>query len=182
MSIKNNLKEVEAYPLSDALIRKYLPQSRILKYSQFKNFKSLDQIIPNNKDYVIILYETSPNSGHWCCIMNFNNNYEYFDAYGKEPSQPLTWNKPEINMMLGQSKPYLDYLINSNNKDTFYNDIEYQSTKDDINTCGRHCIFRILCMIKKDFNLKQYYKFMKQLKNKSNEQYDIIVSYMINLI
>jgi hypothetical protein len=178
----NKIKKVKEDAMSDKLIRQYLPNCKILKYNQFKNYKNLDQIIPNNKDYIIILYETSPNSGHWCCLMNCKGNYEYFDSYGKEPSQPLSWNTPTINHMLGQDKPYLNYLIDSSHPDTFYNDIEYQSTKNDINTCGRHCIFRILCMIKKDFNLKQYYKFMKSLKNKSNEQYDTIVSYMINLI
>jgi len=178
----NDLKVVKADSISDALMRKYLPNCRILKYSQFKKFKSLSQLLPNNKDFIVILYETSPNSGHWCCIMKCDDNYEYFDSYGKEPSNPLSWNKPDINKLLGQDKPYLDYLIDSSNIDTYYNDIDYQSTKNDINTCGRHCIFRILCMIKKDFNLKQYYKFMTTLKNKSNETYDTIVSYMINLI
>ncbi len=178
----NNLKEVKADAISDSLIRKYLPNCRILKYSQFKNFKSLDQILPNNKDYIIILYETSYNSGHWCCMTKFNNCYQYFDSYGKYPSQPLEWNKPDLNKLLGQDKPYLNYLIDSSKLDTYYNDIDYQSTKNDINTCGRHCIFFILCMLKKNFGLKQYNKFMKQLKNKSDENYDIIVSYMINII
>lgn len=178
----NKIKDVKADAMSDKLIRKYLPNCKILKYNEFKKFKNLNQIIPNNKDYIIILYETSPNSGHWCCLMNYDDNYEYFDSYGKEPSNPLSWNNPNVNIMLGQDKPYLNYLIESSNKDTYYNDIDYQSTKNDINTCGRHCIFRILCMLKKNYNLKQYYKFMKSLKNKSNEQYDSIVSYMINLI
>lgn len=178
----NNIKEVKADAMSDSLIKKYLPNCKIIKYSQFKSISDLKQLLPRDKDYIIILYETSYNSGHWCCLLRFNDCYEYFDSYGKYPSQPLEWNSNEVNNMLGQTDLFLNKLLDNSKLDTYYNDIEYQQLKNDINTCGRHCIFRILCMLKKNYNLKQYYKFMKSLKNKSNEQYDSIVSYMINLI
>lgn len=178
----NNLDDVKEQSMSDSLIKKYLPNCRIIKYSQFKSIKNINQLLPNNKDHIIILFETSYNSGHWCCLLKFNDCYEYFDSYGKYVSQPLEWNKPEINIALGQDKPYLNYLLDNSKLDTYYNDIDYQQLKNDINTCGRHVCFRILCMLKKNYNLKQYYKFMNSLKNKSDETYDSIVSYMINLI
>jgi tRNA A37 threonylcarbamoyladenosine dehydratase len=53
----NNIKFVEKEPLSDDTIKKYLPECRIIKYSQFKNYKDIKELLPNNKDYVIILYQ-----------------------------------------------------------------------------------------------------------------------------
>jgi predicted class III extradiol MEMO1 family dioxygenase len=178
----NNIKIVEKEPLSDDIIKKYLPNSKIIKYSEFKNYRDLNQLLPNNKDYIIILYEASFNTGHWCSISKFNDNYEYFDSYGNAPSVPLSWNEEQNNINLGQDKPYLNMLLDNSTLDSYYNDIAYQIKKSDINTCGRHNIFRILCMKKRNMNLKQYHEFMKKLKSKSKENYDKIVSYMINII
>jgi hypothetical protein len=177
-----DLEIVEKEPMSDFIIKQYLPDARIFKYSKFKNYKSINDILPNNKDYVIILNEIGqPNNGHWTAICKFNNSLQYFDAYGDKPSSTLTLNDDTLNNKLGQNKEYLNKLINDYQGDAYYNDFRYQELADDINTCGRHTCFFILCMLKHNYNLNQYYKFMKRLKQNSDENFDNIVSYMINL-
>jgi hypothetical protein len=182
IGVKNDPEEVKEDPLGDDVIRKYLPNCKILKYSQFRNFNNIEDILPNEKDYCIILYENQPNSGHWTAIMRFDDKIEYFDSYGNKPDLPLSWVSNETNNLLGQDKPYLSYLFNKTPLEVYFNDYPYQVSKKDVNTCGRHCIFRILCMLKIDYDLEQYCNFIKGLKWKSKENFDDIVSYMINLI
>jgi len=178
-----DLEIVEKEPMSDDAIRRYLPDARIMKYSEFKNYKSIDDILPNNKDYVIILNEIGrPNNGHWTAICKFNNSIQYFDPYGDKPSSTLKLNDPNLNNILGQNKAYLNKLINDFKGDTYYNDFRYQELENDVNTCGRHTCFFILSMLKRNYNLNQYYKFMNKLKDNSDEDFDTIVSYMINML
>jgi hypothetical protein len=177
----NNLKEVKADALSDSLIRKYLPNCRILKYSQFKQFRSLDEILPNNKDYVIILYETTLNSGHWCCITKFKDCYQYFDSYGKYPSQPLEWNKPEMNKMLGQDKPYLSMLFDKSKLRVVYNPVQFQSKKSPISTCGAYDTLRASELQKHNTTLEEFNDMLEEVKKGTGLNYDEIVSNLVHM-
>ena len=48
-------------PLSDADIQKILgPDAKIIKYSELGDLYDIDQLLPNEKDYCIILYEDRP--------------------------------------------------------------------------------------------------------------------------
>ena len=76
--IQNDPDVVKEDPLGDNIIRKYLPNSRILKYSQLKNIMNIEELLPNEQSYCIILYESQPNSGHWTAIMRIDDNIEYF--------------------------------------------------------------------------------------------------------
>ena len=39
--------------------------AKIIKYAELANLYDIDQVLPNQKDYCIILYEDRPNRGHW---------------------------------------------------------------------------------------------------------------------
>ncbi len=181
IGVKNDPEIVKEDALGDDVIKKYLPNARIFKYNQLSNFNNIDEILPNELSYCIILYENKPNSGHWVGIMRINNNIEYFDSYGNAPDIPLAWITQQENEYLGQ-KPFLTNLFSKTPLDVYYNDFKFQKVNNDINTCGRHVVFRVLCMLKKYDDLKQYCNFLKGLKWRSSESFDDIVSYMINLI
>ena len=52
-------------PLSDADIRKILgSDTKIIKYSELDCLYDIDQLLTNDKDFCIILYEDSPDRGH----------------------------------------------------------------------------------------------------------------------
>lgn len=179
---KDKINKIIVDPLDDSEIRDYLDPVKILKYSDLKNYKSIEELLPNDKSYIIILVEQSFNNGHWICISRFNNIIEYFDSYGLAPSQNLKWNDCELNKELGQGFKYLNYLFDNTKLNVIYNPIEYQGESSNINTCGRHCIFRILMMVANNMNLNKYYKFMKSIKDKYKKSYDEIVSYFIENI
>ena len=89
IGVKNDPEVVKEDPLGDDVIRKYLPNCRILKYSQFRDFNNIEDILPHDKDYCIILYENQPNSGHWTAIMRFDDRIEYFDFIFSRGSKTL---------------------------------------------------------------------------------------------
>ncbi len=39
--------------------------AKIIKYAKLGNHYDIDQLLPRQKDYCIILYEDSPNRGRW---------------------------------------------------------------------------------------------------------------------
>ena len=52
--------------LSDDDIRRILGRDiKFLKYSDLDEFKDPDELLPNPKDYCVVLYEDRPDRGHW---------------------------------------------------------------------------------------------------------------------
>jgi hypothetical protein len=177
---EEKLEEIIEDPLGDNDIRQYLPNAKILKYSELSNYKTIDDLMPDNTDFSVILYEDSPNKGHWVCVLKYKPYIEFFDSFGGSPDSQLGWVSCKVRRMLDQSKTYLTDLFNKSPYDIIYNPIKYQATNDDINTCGRHCVFRILNLMKQNRDLAQYYELMKKLKEETNETYDEIVANIIN--
>ena len=157
--IKNNLNEVKEVSMSDKLIKFYLPNAKILLYNDLKNYSTLEELLPENKSFAIILYvrihTQSTISGHWTCITRLNNEISYFDSYGETPDYPIEhWFKDNKQ----QQTKYLSNLLNNTMMQVFYNDFQYQSSNEDISTCGRYCIFYILNMLKEK-DLHEFYLF-----------------------
>lgn len=179
-----------ASPLGDDDIRAFLPDAKIIKYSELKNYNCITDLLPKNKSYAIILYENQPNSGHWTAIMRYKKDgqdmIEFFDSLADngEPDSELKWIDKKTNNLLGQGKKLLTPLLEKINIPVIYNKLKFQSEgnkKDgnNINTCGKHCVFRILNLLNKNMSLKDYIKFMNEIKNESGNTYDEVVSHMI---
>jgi hypothetical protein len=182
--LKKKLKSIIESPMSDADIKVYLPNAKILEYSSLADYDNIEEILSKPKDFVILLYRESPQFGHWCCVCyDIDNSISYFDPYGLTVDAPLKyWNTKQENKLLGQSVLYLTNLLNKTKKKVKYNDVNYQSSYNpNTSTCGAHCIFRILNMIKNDLDLKKYYSFMKKLRKKEKLTFDEIVAKYINI-
>jgi len=174
------INEEKINPLGDDDIRDFLPDAKIIKYSELKDYNSLDELLPNDTDYVIVLYQEAEFKGHWCCVQKYKNVYEFFDPYGSPGGKidsPLLWTPLNIRMKLGVAVPYMTRLFNKiqGPKIGIYNPIKYQQEKDNVNSCGRHCVFRILNLIKKNRDLDQYYNHMLKLKKDLGLSFDDIV-------
>lgn len=176
---KKKLNYLIEDPLDDREIRKYLPNAKILTYDTLGKYTDIEQLLPNDRDYCIILYRQKPTFGHWVSLDKVGDNLSYFDSYGKIIDEPLNWNNYETNLSLGQSKPYLTQLLDKTDRNVFYNPFRYQSKSNDVNTCGRWCILRCLFALK-GYNLNQFYNQMKELKNFDEMNYDQLVSSIIN--
>ena len=174
----NNIVKILTTPMGDDDINEYLKGVNILKYSQLKDYNNIEELLPTHKSYFIILYEFEPNYGHFCCCMrDKNNNIIYFDSYGMPPSQPLKENTEEVNIQLGQDKPYLNMLFDKTPLPVLYNGYQFQNDNSDIATCGRWCILIIKC-IKENATLQEFIKTFKDIKKKQVSP-DLVVSKII---
>jgi hypothetical protein len=181
MSLRKKLNAIEKDSIDDADIRKYLPDAKIMKYSDLGKYASIDALLPNNPDYVFILYEDSVNKGHWTLVLRYGNTYEFFCSYGSKVDEPLTWTTEQTKERLHENYPYLTRLFDTvpTQRKIIYNPVDYQQQKSDINTCGRHAIVRALSLLRQHMPLKAYYRTMKNIKDKTGNSYDDIVSSII---
>ena len=149
---------------------------KILKYSELKNYNTMDELLPNEKDYKIILTESEINSGHWCCILKYNNTIEWFDSYGVKPDGELNFISAGMRKILGEDKHYLSKLIKTiKSPDKFiYNKKKLQVLKDGINTCGRWSILRLI-LFKQGYNLDDFLRFIDEYCKNNDIPSDIAV-------
>ena len=174
------LDKVINTPLTDETIRNHLGKNaKIIKFSEFKNYNTIDDLLHGEKDYAIILIEQRLNSGHWCSLTKNFNKINWFDPYGYTPSNDLSWNDKSTNIELDQNPRYLLDLLDTSPYPVLYNDVKYQRDGDHINDCGRHSIFFIVNNVDYDRSLSEYYDFMKYLKETYKLTYDQIVSIMV---
>ena len=180
---KAQLKQIIQKPMGDDDIKLYLPNAKIISYPDLIKYSDIEQILTKSIDYFILLYQLEDiNNGHWVAVLKYLDIIEYFDPYGNKIDAPLKWVSQTQNTYLHQYKPYLTNLLNTTDYHVIYNPIDYQDEKNNVNTCGRHCCFRVLNLIKNNKSLNDYYLIMKKLKLQSRLSYDQIVSEFISKI
>ena len=172
------MSDIKYESLDDEDIRYYLPDARIMKYSELSKYTTIEQLLPKHKSYVVLLYPvSSETSGHWICICRFNITIEYFDSYGGKPDSPFNWSTSNYK----NNKRYLTDLFKKTKSRVTYNSIDFQSKKDmNISTCGAFAVFRVLTMIELDADISKNNLLLKSLKQ-SNEDLsydDIVVNYI----
>ncbi len=145
----NNYKKELSKMASDADFDRYFGAGKVIKYSELADYSNINDLLPNDKDFKILLIESSTNRGHWCCIMKYKNIIEYFNSYGTKPEYDFKFIPTFVKHLLGQGGNLLSNLLKTKlpNQKVFYNKKKLQVINDDINTCGRHCIARLLAML-----------------------------------
>ena len=156
-------------------------QQDIIKYSELRNYNSLDELLPNPLFcYKVILLETNRNQGHWTCIIRMNNIIECFNSYGVSIDSEFKYIPDWIERMLGESTRYLTNLIKKNNTFKIINNTyEFQSKDDDVATCARWCILRIETA-KIGYSLKDFVNMIHKEVIKTDMPPDILVLYYVN--
>jgi hypothetical protein len=168
---------------TDKDIKTYMNgENKIIKYSDLDEYNNINDLLTFDKDYRFILLETTGrNTGHWTCIMRYNNTIEYFDSYGVRPDGEFIYISKYIQKILGQDKRTLKNLMKTDlNLNSIYNKIKFQQNIEEISTCGRHCILRVSLM-KYGYTLEQYINFMTKQKKEYDKPYDILVCDWISL-
>jgi len=184
----NNISKEEAdiikySPMGDDTIRSYFPDAKILLVSELANYNNIDELLPSNPDFVILLYQSSPNNGHWVLLSKYDDTLEYFDSYGGVIDKPLSWTPIGIRTKLGEGKPLLSNLLENTDYDLIYNAVDFQDKKDNkISTCGRWCSLRWNTIKTKRMSLVEFIDMMKALKKATGRTYDNIVSDLVSHI
>jgi len=121
-----------AKPMTDSDLQRYLgaPSSKyIVKYSDLDNYNTINDLLPKEKDFKIILTEQEFNNGHWTCIMRYKDDdkdvIEYFNSYGSKPSYELGFISKIKNLFLGQE-------VSANTNAGHFSRIKFSHQKDNI--------------------------------------------------
>jgi|GEM_PF-3237642 len=153
---------------------------KIIEYPQLANYRTINELLPNDLDYRIVLIESQPHSGHWTVLWknrSDNNSIGWWDPYGGnwgKPDSELKTIPMKMREILGESHPLLINLLQTLEPDQHfvYNKIKFQS-EGDVTTCGRwaciRCIYLLLGYTNSEFETK-----LKSLKRDSDKPFDII--------
>jgi hypothetical protein len=183
---KKALAELEktlSYSLSDADIRHVLGQdTKIIEFKDMDNYKSVYDLLPNEKDFVVILIEQKDNSGHWVLLLRDKNRIEQHDSYGCTLESELNFISQAMNRILGQSKKeFHDLMKTVNDEDEIvYNKARLQSENPAIATCGRHVCLRAL-MHNLGYSLEEYLQFLDDHHEETGLPIDVIVCKFVPL-
>jgi len=175
------VEEIIEEPMDDADIRAYYPNAKIMRYSDLKDYKTITQLLPKDKSYVFLLYQHSPNSGHWVLLMRYGGTIEFFCSYGSAIDAPLKWTNPKDRQMLGEAVPYLTNLLRAQKEfNVIHNPVAYQAKGSDKATCGAHDVMRLSQMLNHGQDLTDYYDYMTKIKKESGLSYDEIVANFVS--
>ena len=122
----------------------------------------MDELLPRPVDYAIILYEESYNRGHWVGLLKYNGLSEHFDSYGVKPDKELQWISMNKGLMLKQAIPYSSNFLDDERY--IYNNIRYQETDSEVNTCGSHVKNSVYRLKNYNMDLDAYNEFMRELR------------------
>jgi len=151
--------------------------NKILTYEDLEKYNTIKDLLPDEKDFKIILTQTKPNSGHWCCIVRNKNNIIWFDSYGVPPDGELKYISKEINHQLHQDIHQIHRLMNTakaDGLDANYNHHKYQSESDLVCTCGRWCVWAIL-MNNLNYSLEDCKNFINKWSYEKSKPPDILI-------
>jgi len=168
--------------LSDADITNYLGggKEKIVKYSELADYATLADLLPEERDYRIILTESKRNQGHWCALLKYNSKgkevIEWFDSYSGSPDSELKFIPLAIRKMLGETERHLTRLLKTadDKQSVIYNKKKFQELNDDVDTCGRWVVARVF-MNKFGYDLEDFINKMEEIKDDTGKPFDIIV-------
>jgi len=169
--------------LSDDDMEHYIggSKAKILKYSELANYNNLADLLPENRDYRIILTESKRNCGHWCCIVRDGKTITWFDSYGVKPDGELRFIPTEVRRMLGETEHQLTRLFKTADpgEQIIYNKKKFQSLDDSVDTCGRWTI-AFIAMNQLGYTLEDFIDKIEQISEDTGKPPDIIVCDWIN--
>lgn len=133
--------EIEALPLSgqdliDIADSLNMHSVKWMIYEDLHNIKSIDVLFGDKTAIYLLLQirgDNAPKVGHWVCLMHHKekNEYYYYDPYGLSIAEDLS---------LTHEHRHIEDLLRGYNFKV--NKHRHQLMKDDVNTCGRHCVLR----------------------------------------
>ena len=166
---------------SDEDLNKNIPNIRIIKYEDLDKYDSIEKMLPDKIDSVIILFESKPDVGHWVCVVRIDKNIMFFDPYGYRPDKFLLFTPKYMRKRLNQDIPYLSLMLNDaidNKLKVTFNQYPFQSRENlAYKTCGRQVIsFILYCINNKNPTIKKYKVFLDKLNERHDLNYDLLVS------
>lgn len=114
----------------------------IIPYSTLSKYKTIQELLPEDKSFKILLLEEAPNRGHFVALYRQDDLIIYFNSYGEKPDRDMNCIPRCVRKMLGEDKPEISRLCDG--MTIWYNERRLQGK--DSQTCGRYCVFAIEAM------------------------------------
>ena len=153
------MEQAEAYSLSDTDIRTLLGAGiKITSYPSLANCRSINDTFDKRGRAILFVPQSSTASGHWCCLLKKGRSVEFFDPYGEQPDDQKDTIPKSLLEKMRMDKPMLSDLLEDCPYDITYNKVQLQELANGVNTCGRHCVARLLYHSK---SLPQYRAIIK---------------------
>jgi hypothetical protein len=163
-----DLKAAREYCLSDEDVNTLLsPNTRIVVYTDLYRMNRMDDALDGLGRCILLLPVSSPTSGHWVSLWKEGDVLHYFDPYGYPPETFREWIRPAGRAIgMGLRHQVLLELLKTSGYDVRINQFPYQRNRDDINTCGRHCVTRLML---KDYDAKAYHNIVAMSKKSPDD-------------
>lgn len=133
-SIEWLIDNLEEHTLTGRQVTQISGGVPVVAYHELPSYGTIDDLLGNEHEAVILLFETHYNVGHYVALYRLSDGLHYFDPYGMKPDQELkfaTYNHiPHLTHMLGSTPVKVSTH-------------RYQQWSDQINTCGRHVGVRL---------------------------------------
>jgi len=144
---------------NDDIHRMLRGRTNILAYRDLADVDRLEDVLVN--DSCVLLYETSDNVGHWCCVFirrpttvdkrgrikKLQPELHWFDSYGMMPDSELRYIDGHYRKKSDQKQTHLTRLIldwiRRNKGDFRYSQYRLQKLAPGVNTCGRFVVLRL---------------------------------------
>ena len=139
------MEAAKSYALGDDDIRKLLGNDiKITTYSDLCKKEHISQLFDSKGRAIIFYPQQDENSGHWTAMIKSGRDIEFFDPYGEEPdAQKDGLSEGKLEQM-NMDKPDLVKLLVNSGCNVIFNKVQLQKLADSVQTCGRHCICRLL--------------------------------------
>ena len=165
------------YSLTNVDINNFLGPNCIIRYRDLTRYSTIDQVF-GDSNFVVVLIESKLNQGHWVCLINHSDGtIEQFDSYNGTIDHELNFISKETRGKLGEMNNLLTNLLK--NRKTVYNKYQFQKLDPGVDSCGEHCVLRILMFLKEGMTIAQYTTWFKGLMKKTGLDGDNLVCLLI---
>ena len=153
-------------PLSDNLVKQALgPDTRILKYSELQGYDTIGELLPHINDFVILLLQDQPNSGHWTCLAKLHSGYYYFNSYSGKWDSDMSVIPRCVMKILGQDHREISRLLDGH--PCGFSKVKLQGASSQV--CGRWCVLFLTMTTKMGYSPEEFFDFIathsKMFKN-----------------
>lgn len=172
----NRLEQLDTIPLSSDDFKSTIgvDANDVLKYSQLSQFKTIEELLPNNKDFKIIFLDWGSKIGHWTCIYKLKDKYEYYNSFGNKYDNDLNVLTKCKKMILGENVKEFTRLLGKNK----CSHSAYRTQGKESNSCGRYVISRI-SFLQMGYNNDEYHDYLDSLREKYDIDYDLVVCLLV---
>lgn len=165
------MEKAKAYSLSNDDINQILdPDTNIIVYKDLNKYQHIDEIFDRLNRCVMLYPIANEANGHWVCLWKKGNTINYFDPYGTAPEEPKEWVGQTKSRLMGMGQNRLTQLLKESGYKVFYNTYPYQQLDEDVATCGRWCVTRLVC---KDMSATTFHKAVMKFKKGSPDNFAV---------